>query len=105
MLYDDTMCYSVQIWADYKKYTRLFGSKLDMHAFAQLFWSRVDNDKLKIPKAMEQAFAAPENAEERDLWTAVEQFRTKQTTKLEQELFTQRKRLADAERALLVSAD
>ncbi len=49
---------------------------------------------------MEAAFAQPENEAEREIATLIGRFNAAQATKLEQELFKQRKRLADAERAL-----
>jgi len=49
---------------------------------------------------MEAAFAQPENEAEREIATLIGRFNAAQATKLEQELFKQRKRLADAERTL-----
>ncbi|MBK1683934.1 SOS response-associated peptidase family protein [Rhodoferax fermentans] len=97
------MCYSAQIWQDYRKYVRQFDGQLDLEAFVQLFWSRLDNDKIKIPKAMEMAFTDPLNPSEegfKQIRAAVGIWQTQQALKLEQELFKQRARLADAQRAL-----
>lgn len=94
------MCYSAQIWADYRKYTRLYDSKLDIETFVELFWSRLDNDKIKVPKALEAAFEGANGEEEQRIKRLIEQYKVQQASKLEQELFKQRKRLADAERAL-----
>jgi len=94
------MCYSAQIRADYRDYTRLFGAHLSIKEFVKLFYGRQEA-KLKIPKAMEAAFereaSTPEELEIRGL---IEAFKADRAMALEQELFAQRKRLADAERTL-----
>ena len=94
------MCYSAQIWADYRLYVRQYGAELDIKEFYELFWRRGSNSKIKIPKAMEAAFAGPNNEAEQQIRSAIDAFAVEQTVKLEQGLFTQRKRLADAERVL-----
>jgi putative SOS response-associated peptidase YedK len=96
------MCYSAQIQADYRKFVRTFGALMDIDEFARLFFERAEGvSKAKIPKAMEDAFAAPETDAERQIKAFIDQFNRDQTSKLEQDLFKQRKRLADAERTLL----
>jgi hypothetical protein len=96
------MCYSAQIQADYRKFVRTFGALMDIDEFARLFFERAEGiSKAKIPKAMEDAFVAPETDAERQIKVLIDQFNRDQTTKLEQDLFKQRKRLVDAERSLL----
>ena len=94
------MCYSAQVWADYRLYVRQYGAELDIKEFYELFWRRNSDNKIKIPKAMEAAFAEPKTEAEQQIKSAIDAFATEQTVKLEQDLFRQRKRLADAERAL-----
>jgi len=53
------MCYSAQVWADYRRYVRDFGVVLDIKEFYDLFWRRKSDSKVKIPKAMEAAFNEP----------------------------------------------
>ncbi|MFG6417266.1 SOS response-associated peptidase family protein [Roseateles sp. DC23W] len=92
------MCYSAQIRADYRDYTRMFGAHISIKEFVQVFYGR-QQAKLKIPKAMEAAFdgeaTSPEALEIQRLIAA---YKADRTMALEQELFAQRKRLADAER-------
>jgi putative SOS response-associated peptidase YedK len=96
------MCYSAQIQADYRKFVRTFGALMDIDEFARLFFERAEGgSKAKIPKAMEDAFAAPQTDAEREIKVLIDEFNRAQTSKLEQDLFKQRKRLADAERTLL----
>jgi putative SOS response-associated peptidase YedK len=95
------MCYSAQIWQQYRHYVRAYGSKVDIETFVELFWSRLQDDRIRIPKALEQAFSTPENAAEQRIKCLIEDHILQQTTRLEQALFQQRKRLADAQRSLL----
>ncbi|WP_321794811.1 SOS response-associated peptidase family protein [Caballeronia sp. J97] len=94
------MCYSAQIQADYRKYVKMFGAQMDIREFARLFWERAEGSKAKIPKAMEDAFREPQSDDERQIKQFIDRFNTDQAATLEQDLFKQRKRLADAERTL-----
>ena len=80
---------------------RLWGADVSMKDFVRLYWDRAQGAKIKIPKAMDAAFAQPQTDEERQVKQLIDRFNAEQTSRLEQELFKQRKRLADAERTLL----
>ena len=95
------MCYSAQIWSDYRKYTKAFGAVLSLDEYVTLFWERKNGGRIKIPKGMEAAFADPTSDDERSIRSAISSYHAEQSTQLEQDLFKQRKRLADAERHLL----
>lgn len=95
------MCYSAQIEADYRKYTRLFGATMSIREYVDLFWRRTIDAKVKIPKAMEAPFMAPGSEVEGEIKTHIDRHHAAQTIALEQEVFKQKKRLADAERTLV----
>ena len=94
------MCYSAQVWQNYRKYVRAYGADIAFEDFVRLYFDRQANAKLKIAKAMDAAFSDPQNDDERKIKALIDEFNGQQTTKLEQEVFKQRKRLADAERTL-----
>ncbi|MBW0449898.1 hypothetical protein EN871_19755 [bacterium M00.F.Ca.ET.228.01.1.1] len=94
------MCYSAQIQADYRKFVRMFGATLSIREFAQLFFERAEGARAKLPKAMEDAFADPQTDAEREIRASIERFNAQETARLEQDLFTHRARLAQAERSL-----
>ena len=96
------MCYSAQIRHDYNLYVRQFGADIDIKEFVRLYWERQEGSKAKIPKAMDAAFADPQSDDERAIKAMIDAWDREQASKLEQELFKQRKRLADAERTLQV---
>src|SRR4051794_21275414 len=94
------MCYSAQIEAQYKKYVRRWGADISIKKFVQLYWNRAQGAKIKIPKVVDAIFAEPENADEREIARMIAEFNAAEESRLQQELFKQRRRVADAERAL-----
>jgi putative SOS response-associated peptidase YedK len=95
------MCYSAQIKADYTQFARTFGAHISIRDFFDIYWRRAHEDaKIKVPKAMDAMLASPATDEERQIAGLIAEFNTAETARLEQELFKQRKRLADAERSL-----
>ena len=96
------MCYSAQIWQNYRKYVRAYGADIDFEEFVRLYFDRSENAKLKVAKAMDAAFADPQNDAERRIKALIDAYDAGQRTRLEQDLFKQRRRLADAERVLEV---
>lgn len=94
------MCYSAQIQADYRKYVKTFGAHMDIEEFARLYFERAEGSNAKIPKAVDDAFRDPQTDAERQIKASIVRFNAEQTTKLQQEIFKQRTRLADAERTL-----
>lgn len=98
------MCYSSRIEAEYRRYVRELGARLSFHDYRLLFWERSQGQKVKVPRAVEDSFLTGEAPEERDIAELIRAHRAAETTRLEQELFAQRTRLADAERKLAVKA-
>ena len=94
------MCYSARVLADYRRYVRMFGATASLAEFVDLFLRRVNDPEARIiiPKGVEAAFTDPRSDEERKAKDLIDSFRSQQATKFEQELFKQRRRLADAER-------
>lgn len=93
------MCYSAMIQADYDKYVRKFGATMSLEDFAQNVWNEPNKKaKKKRTRAMEDWLAGT------DLWPQILAERAAKETAAQQELFKQKKRQADAERALQVKA-
>ena len=104
ILAETTMCYSAQIKADYQRFVRSFGARLDLQEFIRLYWEREQGRAIKIPKAIDVLFAQPQSEDEQRIKDMIDRFTQLQGTKLESDLFAQRKRLADAERSLQTKA-
>lgn len=95
------MCYSAQAWQDYRKYEREFGASLSIAEYVRLFWSQRKAGNLsKFPKAMLDAFSKAKGGQEAEIREFIADWRKEQAAVIEQELFAQKKRLSDAERAL-----
>ena len=97
------MCYSAQIENQYRRYMRVVGPKnaLSIEGFIDKYWERQTSlPSMKIPKAVDAWFADPKTDGERKIAQIIRDFDTKQIEKYEQEIFKQRKRLADSERTL-----
>lgn len=98
------MCYSAEVWADYRLFVRHFGAVLDVKEFYDLYWRRLGNDgatRPKTPRGMETPFLeAPRDENEARIKALIEESRSTTEHELQAELFAQRKRLADADRSL-----
>jgi putative SOS response-associated peptidase YedK len=94
------MCYSSQIIAEWKKYTRSYGVEISLEDYYDLFWRRRAGEKIKVPRALEDGFAEPVSDREREIKALIDEWRAAESTRLQQELFKQRQRLTAAERAL-----
>lgn len=94
------MCYSAQVWAEYKRYVREWGADVDIHQFMKLYWDR-DLRGTRTPRAMDLSFARAEGGgPEAEIAARIAEQDRAQAQAWEQDLFKQRKRLADAQRSL-----
>src|SRR5690606_31789459 len=89
-----------QIEASYQRYVRAFGADIDIATFVRLYNDRANGSGAKIPKGMDAAFMAPSSDWEREIKGLIDAHDAEAAGKLEQEVFKQKKRLADAERTL-----
>jgi putative SOS response-associated peptidase YedK len=82
------------------RYLRETGAEMDIDQFVEIFGARVSDSSIRIPRAVERWFDEPKTDGERRIKAFIDQFTAAETTKLEREVFAQKKRLADAERTL-----
>jgi putative SOS response-associated peptidase YedK len=92
------MCYSAQLVAAFEEY-QFYGGTLSIKDFDALYGHRFES-KAKIPKMLDRWFVNPQTEDERRIRKSIDDFNTLSVRGWEQELFKQRKRLADAERKL-----
>lgn len=91
------ICYSAQIWADFKKYQRL-GGELDIEGYVKLAgWAKAKGAWIKaVPKAMRNAFMEPTGpAEQEAKDAALEAYRAAELD-LQREIAEQTERLEKA---------
>ena len=89
------------IVSGWKRFVSQTGIRISLREFAELEEKRYhDAVEFKIPRGFDREFSEAQDNDERAIKALVDQYRKDQTGKLEKEIFTQRKRLADAERKL-----
>lgn len=95
------MCYSAQIRAEYKLYTREFGATLSIEDYVRKFWSKNGDEWIKRLGGFRSWFEQPSTPEEQRIHDAIADWQARQVAEVEQELFKQTRRVADNERKLL----
>ena len=100
------MCYSAKVMADFRWYEKHYGAGLDIDMFVRLLERWRGGEKITLPKGMTDAFklAEPRNDGEERCKTLVLEYEAVEMNRLQEQLFAQRRRLADAERSLEVKA-
>ena len=95
------MCYSAMVYAEHRKFQRETGSTMDIASYVRVFWTERDKDphgrRPRVPRAVERDLLEHGPPELADL---VRQWDAREIQSLEQEIFAQRKRVADAQRKL-----
>ncbi len=95
------MCYSAQVIQMARKLHRQLGIRLDFDEMEKLFFRRLEDPGINISRGLEANFDDPGTEQERRIKSAIEQHRSRVASKLEKDLFTQKTRLVNAQRALL----
>ena len=91
------MCYSAQIKADYTRFVREYGATLSIKDFFDLFWRRLADPTIQVPRAVESAFDSPQSDEEREIKSLIAQHAAAHVERLRADQEKQQKRLAAAE--------
>lgn len=88
--------------ADLAQCLREHDAFLDVDVFEKLYYDRFSNPRagIRLPLAIDRYFLTPRNAGEEKVKAAIDSYRAMKIPEWEQEIFKQRKRYADAERAL-----
>lgn len=97
------MCYSAEVFADYRLLCKEHGATVSLKAFAEL-WERIHGVPAKRPKtvrAMDLSFLASTGKETADIRAQLRAWDEEEAGQWERELFEQKTRLNGAERALL----
>lgn len=90
------MCYSAMVRSDYAKFVREYGARLSLKNFYEIFYRRLGDSSILIPKSVEAAFEMPQSEAERDIKLAIAQYAADREKELLADLETQRARLAKA---------
>jgi len=95
------MCYSAQVQAEFKQFQRAFGAVMDLNTYVKTFWWDRGRDprRIKAPRAMVRELLEIGPPE---LQANIREADADEIDDLTREIFDQRRRVADAERALQV---
>ncbi len=85
-----------------RKLHRDLGIRLDYEEAEKLFLRRLDDPAIHISRGFEANFDEPTTEQGRRIKGAIDEHRDRTASKLERELFSQKTRLVNAERALTV---
>ena len=94
------MCYSAQVVQMARKLSRQLGIRMDYAEVEQLFFRRIEDSAINVSRGFEANFDEPANDQERRIKAAIDEHRSKTSKKMEQDLFSQKTRLVNAERSL-----
>lgn len=94
------MCYSAKVTQSLKEYLRLTGAVADLAQIETVLERRLTDSAVRIPRGFERNFDEPKSEQEQRIRSLLDRYRDDNVTRLEQDVFTQKKRLADAQRKL-----
>ena len=92
------MCYSAQLKEEWRTFLR-HGGRISLQDFADLYGARIVAS-IKIPKALDAWFKGIDDPQADLIRSRITDYNKSRAELWEQELFKQKKRLADAERTL-----
>jgi hypothetical protein len=96
------MCYSALVRQNLSWLAKRYGAHIAWEMFEALFRKRLDDSNIQISRALDVEVLKMTDAPSSGSRQLITEYRAQQASKWEQELFTQRKRKADAERKLQV---
>jgi hypothetical protein len=94
------MCYSAQISAAYHRFLRETGAEMDIDQFTEVYGFNIQYSNVKIPRAVDRWFDEMQGEEAAAIRLLIQKRNATMVEALTAEIFKQKRRLADAERAL-----
>ncbi|MFB9067136.1 SOS response-associated peptidase family protein [Pseudofulvimonas gallinarii] len=96
------MCYSAQVEQRFQAYVRRFGADIDIQEFVRRYGARAEGERFKTARGLDLAILADPDPAWAPARSLLVENDAAEAARLQQELFVQRRRVADAERRLLV---
>jgi putative SOS response-associated peptidase YedK len=94
------MCYSSKVSQNIKDLARQFSATMDYSEVERLLMERLGGQPIRLARGFEWNFSTPQTPQERRIRDLDAEYRAKKVAELEQDIFKQKKRLADAQRKL-----
>lgn len=96
------MCFSARVQQKLEHLSRRYGAEVAWEEFERLFEARLEGADVKVARQLERNFSAPSTDVQRRTKAAIDHYNAELLQKWETEVFTQRRRLAEAEETLAV---
>lgn len=94
------MCFSARVRQNLKQLSRRYDAKVDWAAFEELYRRRAQGEAIKTSRDLQRNFQAPETDVERRTAAYIAQYLKAKRSEWENEVFVQRRRVAEAEESL-----
>lgn len=94
------MCYSARVWQNLKHLSRRYEAEVDWEALEELYKQRAEGGDIKTFRDLQRNFKNPETEIERRASEFIAQSLKAKRSEWENEIFAQRRRLAEAEESL-----
>ena len=94
------MCFSARVRQDLKKLSRRYEAEVDWAAFEELYRRRAEGEDIKASRDLQRNFQHPETDVERRTAAYISQYLQAKQTEWESSVFTQKRRVAEAEESL-----
>jgi putative SOS response-associated peptidase YedK len=91
------MCYSSKVSQNIKDLARKFSATMDYSEVERLLMERLAGRPIRLARGFEWNFANPQTPQERRIQELDAEYRARKVAELEQDIFKQKRRLADAE--------
>jgi putative SOS response-associated peptidase YedK len=90
------MCYSAQVEARFKAYLRLHGATINHAEFEKLYRQRLEDPRLRIPKAIDFNYADTNGSDEIRVHWLIQQYKSNRLRAVSEEMSVQHERLRKA---------
>lgn len=94
------MCYSAEVWNDYRRYVKSYGADISIKEFYRIFVRRSLGGPISVAKALEDAFLSDREDEVGEIVELINSHRAAEAQRLQTLMFNQKARLAEADRKL-----
>jgi putative SOS response-associated peptidase YedK len=94
------MCFSALVQQNLDELSKRFGGEVDWEAFEELFKARAEGSDVKVSRALERNFSNAKDPIQERTRDYIERYVQAKASEWETEIFTQRRRLGNAEASL-----
>jgi hypothetical protein len=94
------MCYSARVVQRFEHLSRHYWAEVDWESFREIYMRRADGENIKLSRELDRNYLHPVTNTQRLTRESIDRYRANKASEWETEIFTQRRRLGNAERSL-----